>query len=258
MLKSIISFTSRFVPRHYQQVMAAFLLRCIAVFYKGNNFEDPISGKKYRRLLPYGRIQSRQNALAPHSLSLERHRLIWLYLKNCTDFFTHPKRVLHIAPEYCFIKPFKKLSNLDYVTADLISPWADIKMDVQNIPFPENSFDIVICNHVLEHVDDDLKAMSELFRIMKPEGFGIFQVPIDYSINTTLEDKSINTPELREKFYKQRDHVRLYGRDYGQRLQLAGFKVTEDNYINSIPGELVQRYALPDEEILYICKKIHK
>jgi len=255
MLKRLISLASRFIPRHYQQVVVAFLLRSIAIFYKGNKIEDPISGKKYRKILPYGRLQSRPNALAPHSLSLERHRLIWLYLKEKTDFFTSPKRVLHIAPEYCFIKPFKRLKNLDYVTADLISPWADVKLDVQNIPFPDSGFDVVICNHVLEHVDDDRKAMSELLRVMKPEGFGIFQVPLESSIEQTLEDKSINTPELREKHYKQRDHLRLYGKDYGRRLREAGFDVTEDNYVQTLPMDLVERYALPKEEILYICRK---
>jgi len=255
MLKRLISLASRFIPRHYQQVVVAFLLRAIAIFYKGNKIEDPISGKKYRKILPYGRLQSRPNALAPHSLSLERHRLIWLYLKDKTDFFTSAKRVLHIAPEYCFIKPFKKLKNLDYVTADLISPWADVKMDVQNIPFPDCSFDVVICNHVLEHVDDDRKALSELLRVMKPGGFGIFQVPLESSIEQTLEDKSINTPELREKHYKQRDHLRLYGKDYGKRLHEVGFDVTEDNYVQTLPKDLVERYALPKEEILYICRK---
>ncbi|HCT31410.1 MAG TPA: SAM-dependent methyltransferase [Bacteroidales bacterium] len=254
-MKRIISFATRFIPRHYQQIVVALLLRSISIFYKGNKIEDPISGKKYRKILPYGRLQSRPNALAFHSLSLERHRLIWLYLKNKTDFFTAPKRVLHIAPEYCFIKPFKRSSNLDYVTADLISPWADIKLDVQNIPFPDSSFDVVICNHVLEHVDDDKKAMSELLRVMKPGGFGIFQVPLDNSEETTLEDKSINTPELREKFYKQRDHLRLYGRDYGQRLRNIGFEVTEDDFVKTFPASLIQRYALPKDEILYICKK---
>jgi len=256
MVKQVISFASRFIPRHYQQIVAAFMLRTVAIFYRGNVFEDPISGKKYRKLLPYGRLQSRSNALAPHSLSLERHRLMWLYLKNRTDFFTSPKCVLHIAPEFCFIKPFKKLENLDYVTADLISPWADVKMDVQSIPFPDSSFDVVICNHVLEHVDDDMKAMHELYRVMKPGGFGIFQVPLDSSIDATLEDKNINTPELREKFYKQRDHLRLYGRDYGKRLSDAGFEITEDNYVQTLPRELVQKYALPKDEILYICKKV--
>jgi hypothetical protein len=255
MFKRIISLVSRFIPRHYQQLVAAFLLRSIAIFYRGNKIEDPITGKTYRKILPYGRLHSRSNALALHSMSLERHRLIWLYLKNKTDFFTAPKRVLHIAPEFCFIKPFKKSKNLEYITADLISPWADVRLDVQNIPFPDSNFDVVICNHVLEHVDDDRMAMQEMLRVMKPGGFGIFQVPLDSSIENTLEDKSINTPELREKHYKQRDHLRLYGKDYAKRLREVGFEVTEDDYVHTFSNELLERYALPKDEILYICRK---
>lgn len=255
MLKRIIAFTTRFIPRHILQSVAGFFLKIIGFFYSGNKFEDPISGKKYRKLLPYGRTIMRENALAPHSMSLERHRLIWLYLKSKTDFFVNPKKVLHIAPEYCFVKPFKKLKNLEYVTADLNSPWADVKMDVQNIPFEESTFDVVLCNHVLEHVASDTKAMQEILRVLKPGGFAILQVPIDYNIETTLEDEKYNTPELREKYYQQRDHLRLYGRDYAQRLRNVGFAVIEDDFVKTLPKEQVTRYALPFNEILYICKK---
>ncbi len=255
MLHRLISFVSRFIPRHHLQRFSAFLLKLFAIFYKGNRFEDPITGKKYRKLLPYGRIHSRPNALAPHSLSLERHRLMWLFLKERTNFFTDKLSVLHIAPEYCFLKRFKKMGNLSYTTADLISPWAEVKMDVQDMPFEENRFDVIFCNHVLEHVDNDRKAMQELFRVMKPGGFGIFQVPIDLSLEHTLEDKSINTPELREQHYGQRDHLRQYGADYPQRLQEAGFLVAADHFINDLSPEMVLRYALPKDEIIYLCKK---
>jgi ubiquinone/menaquinone biosynthesis C-methylase UbiE len=163
--------------------------------------------------------------------------------------------MLHIAPEYCFIKRFAKLPNLDYTTADLNSPWAKVKLDVQNIPMDSNTFDVILCNHVLEHVPNDLKAMEEMYRVMKPGGFGIFQVPLDTNIDITLEDTSINTPALRELHYGQRDHLRLYGRDYSQRLRRAGFIVTEDNYVNSIPKDLAKRYALPMNEVIYLCVK---
>lgn len=188
-------------------------------------------------------------------MSLERHRLLWLYLKEKTNFFTSNIRFLHIAPEYCFIKRFKKQANLEYITGDLISPWADVKMDVHDIPFDTNSFDAVMCNHVLEHVEDDTKVMREFFRVIKPGGWGIFQVPIDYKRKTTLEDPAINTPELREKHYWQRDHVRLFGLDYADKLRNAGFDVTEDDYIHQLPSEMVQRFALPKDEIIYFCKK---
>lgn len=255
MIKFLISFTTRFIPRHHLQLFAAFGLRTLGMFYRGNRFEDPISGKTYRKLLPYGRTNVRENALAPHSMSLERHRLIWLYLREQTTFFSAPQRVLHIAPEYCFLKLFKKQKNLDYTTADLISPWADVKMDVQAIPFPDSQFDVVICNHVLEHVDSDYKAMQEIHRVLKPGGFAILQVPMDLSMERTLEDPAFNTPELREKHYQQRDHLRLYGRDYGNRLRNAGFIVDENDYVKTLPSNLVERYALPKDEILYVCGK---
>ncbi len=255
MIKFLVSFTTRFIPRHYLQLFAAFALKTLGVFYLGNKFEDPISGIKYRKLLPYGRTKVRENALAPHSMSLERHRLIWLYLREKTSFFTEPQKILHIAPEYCFLKVFKKQRNLDYVTADLISPWADVKMDVQAIPFTDSQFDVVICNHVLEHVDSDFKAMQEIHRVLKPGGFAILQVPMDLSMDKTLENPEYNTPELREQHYQQRDHLRLYGKDYGARLSSAGFVVDENDYVKTLPVNLVERYALPKDEILYVCRK---
>ena len=131
------------------------------------------------KTLPYGRLSSRErNALAPDSMSLERHRLMWLFMKE-KPISSKIIFALHIAPEYCFIKIFKEMKNIDYTTGDLISPWADVKMDVHDIPFEENSFDVVICNHVLEHVEDAHKSNeAEFYRVMKPGGWGIFQVPI--------------------------------------------------------------------------------
>lgn len=189
-------------------------------------------------------------------MSLERHRLLWLYLKERTGFFTDNLKMLHIAPEYCFFKRFKKMENLDYTSADLISPWADVKMDIQDIPFDENTFDVIMCNHVLEHVDDDRKAMDEFYRVMKPGGWGIFQVPVDYTREDTYEDASITDPREREKHYWQSDHLRLYGKNYGEVLAKSGFEVVEENFINDLPKELVERYALPKDEIIYLCKKI--
>ena len=154
-MKYIISLVTRLIPRHYLHHVSHFFLRIFSLFMRGNQFEDPINGYTYRKLLPYGRLRPRENALAPDSISLERHRLIWLYLKEKTNFFSDNLKFLHIAPEYCFIKLFKNQKNLDYTTADLNSPWADVKMDVHDIPFEDNSFDVIMCNHVLEHVQDD-------------------------------------------------------------------------------------------------------
>jgi len=222
---------------------------------RGNNFEDPINGITYRKLLPYGRISPRENALAPDSMSLERHRLLWLYLNQKTNFFKEKLSFLHIAPEYCFLPLFKKQKNLKYTTADLNSPWADIKMDVHDIPFDENTFDVIMCNHVLEHVEDDHKVMSEFHRVMKKGGWGIFQVPIDVNRKETFDDPTITDPKEREKHYWQADHVRLYGNDYGKKLAAVGFEVIEDNFINELSEKEVERYALPKGELIYFCKK---
>ena len=255
-MKIIISIATRLIPRHYLQHVSHIFLRILSLFMRGNKFEDPINGKKYNKLLPYGRLKPRENALAPDSMSLERHRLMWLFLQQKTNFFTEKLKFLHVAPEFCFINLFKKMENLQYITGDLVSPWADVKMDVHDIPFNDNEFDVVICNHVLEHVKDDKKVMKEFYRVMKKGGWGIFQVPIDKNNKQTIEDPNITDPKDRERLYWQSDHLRLYGLDYSKRLQKAGFKVTEDNFINELEQELVNKYALPKNEIIYFCEKI--
>ena len=255
-MKIIISIATRLIPRHYLQHVSHIFLRILSLFMRGNKFEDPINGKKYNKLLPYGRLKPRENALAPDSMSLERHRLMWLFLQQKTNFFTEKLKFLHVAPEFCFINLFKKMENLQYITGDLVSPWADVKMDVHNIPFNDNEFDVVICNHVLEHVKDDKKVMEEFYRVMKKGGWGIFQVPIDKNNKQTIEDPNITDPKDRERLYWQSDHLRLYGLDYSKRLQKAGFKVTESNFINELEQELVNKYALPKDEIIYFCEKI--
>lgn len=257
-MKTLIKIFSRYIPRHIQQRFAHIILIILSPLYRGKIFEDPIDGKTYRKLLPYGQLNVRKNALAPLSMSLERHRLIWLYLKEKTNFFSENQRMLHVAPEYCFLRKFKKQINLDYVTGDLISPWADVKMDVRDIPFDDNEFDVAMCNHVFEHVDEDHLAMTEFLRVLKPGGWAIFQVPIDITRDETYEDASITDPKEREKEFWQHDHVRLYGNDYGKRLAKAGFEVEENDYIKEIGDELAIRYALPMGEKLYICRKPQK
>ena len=146
-MKKIISLFLRYVPRRYLQLFSHFAARSLSLFYTGNKVECPVCGHHYRKFLPYGRVSSRSNALCPNCLSLERHRLMYLYLKHKTGFFTDKLKVLHIAPELCFLKMFDALPNLEYITADLESPWAKVRMNVQDIPFPDNTFDVIICNH---------------------------------------------------------------------------------------------------------------
>ena len=254
-MKQLISFLLRRVPRKYLQLVSHYGLRVAALFYKGNNVQCPVCDSTFRKFLPYGR-QSRENALCPSCLALERHRLIWLYLRDRTDFFTKERKMLHIAPELCFIDRFEKLDNLDYITGDIESPLAKVKMDIHEIPFEENTFDVIFCNHVLEHVDSDIKAMQEMRRVLKPGGWAILQVPFFYPLeDETFEDKSITSPAEREKVFGQDDHVRMYGKDYAKRLASAGFKVVEEKMVMELPKEEVKRYALPQDEIIYRVEK---
>jgi len=254
-MKHIISFVLRKIPRRYIQYVSHYVLKIVAVFYYGNNVQCPIDGRTYRKFLPYGRLESRSNALCPSSLSLERHRLMWLFLQERTNFFSASQKLLHIAPELCFMKIFEELENIDYVTADIESPLAKVKMDVHNIPFGEGTFDVVLCNHVMEHVEDDLKAMSEIHRVLKRGGWAFIQSPVYMDLKKTLEDPSITDPLERERIYGQNDHMRKYGRDYGERLKMAGFKVTEDHFLDELDEKVRIRYALPSEEIIYFCEK---
>ena len=237
-------------------IQFSYLVRPIlATWLKGDRYTDPIDGKSFRKFLPYGYGEQRPNVLSPSTLSLERHRLMWLYLKNESDFFKKPLKVLHMAPEQCFLPRFKKLENLDYTTADLYAPLVDVKADILDLPFADGEFDVIFCNHVLEHIEDDKKAMSELFRVMKSGGFGIFQIPQDLERQLTYEDFSIKDPKERAIHFGQYDHVRVYGRDYFERLRSAGFMVEELNYASTLNPEVVDKFRLAQDEILPVCRK---
>ena len=150
------------IPRPYL-IKVSYLIRpALSFWLSGDTYTDPIDGKSFRTFLPYGYGTQRPNVLSPSTLSLERHRLLWLYLKNETDFFTSPKKVLHMAPEQCFLPLFKKMKNLDYTTADLYAPKVDVKADILDLPFEDNNFDLIFCNHVLEHIEDDVQVFKNL------------------------------------------------------------------------------------------------
>lgn len=242
------------IPRPLLIKLSYVVRPFIAFYLRGKNYTDPIDGKSFRKFLPYGYGTQRSNVLSPSTLSLERHRLLWLYLNDETDFFTQPKKVLHMAPEQCFLKRFKKL-NHEYITADLYSPIADVKADITDLPFEDNSFDVIFCNHVLEHIPDDTKAMQELYRVMKKGGMGILQIPQDLNRETTFEDDSITDPKERAKIFGQYDHVRVYGRDYFDKLRSIGFNVEEVDYTQKLSTELADKYRLMKGEILPVVFK---
>lgn len=227
----------------------------IDLYYRGNGFVDPINGKSYRKFLPYGYVNIRKNALSPGTLSLERHRLLWLYLQQETDFFKLNIKLLHIAPEQAFYKRFKKMKNIEYITTDLYSPLADVKADITDLPFAANTFDVIFCNHVLEHIHDDNKAMTELYRVLKPGGWGILQIPLDRQRATTFADDSITDPSERTKIFGQYDHVRIYGMDYFDKLSAVGFKTEAIDFTRNMSLEEIKKYGLAVGELLPVVYK---
>jgi len=254
-MKKLFKFILNAIPRPILIRLSYVARPIIASVLSGSKFTDPIDGKSFRKFLPYGYGKQRDNVLSPSTLSLERHRLLWLYLKNETDFFTAPKKVLHFAPEQAFYKLFRNQKNLDYTTTDLYSPLADVKADICNLPFADNEYDLILCNHVLEHIPDDTKAMQELYRVMKPGGMGIFQIPQDLTREKTFEDNSITDAKKRAEIFGQYDHVRVYGRDYFDKLRSIGFTVVEEDYTRKIAAELVEKYCLAPGEIIPVVFK---
>ncbi|WP_407556167.1 class I SAM-dependent methyltransferase [Winogradskyella sp. 4-2091] len=256
-MKSVFKFFLNFIPRPLLIRLSYLIKPVLALILKGNKYTDPIDEKSFKSFLPYGYGQQRPNVLSPSTLSLERHRLLWLYLNNETDFFKANKKVLHFAPEQCFLKRFKKLKNLDYTTTDLLSPIADVKADICDLPFEDNSYDVILCNHVLEHIQDDTKAIQELYRVMKPGGYGIFQIPQDLNRAETFEDDNITDKAERAKIFGQYDHVRVYGRDYFDKLRSIGFKVEEVDYTTQLSQGDIDKFRLAEGEIIPVVFKLN-
>jgi SAM-dependent methyltransferase len=212
------------------------------IFFKGTKFTDPINNKSYSYFFPYGYNKQRKNALCPGTFSLERHRLLWLYLKKETDFFNSNNKILHFAPEQCFHKFFKSFFK-NYTTTDLNSPIVDIKADICNLPFNDNSFDYE-------------KAMKEIYRVLNKNGIAILQVPIDINNNYTHEGRDIDNKQDRNKLFGQYDHLRMYGLDYFKKLKNIGFKVKNENYLSNISQDEKDKYSLHNAGSIPVCIKV--
>ena len=259
-MKHLIKYILNLVPRTLLQRVAEWAVPILGLFYLGEGKECPICGARRRKFLPYGYVTSRENALCPRCLSLERHRLLWLWLVRESDLGRGAMalpRMLHIAPEVTLMRRFRKMYGSApelYVTADLESPLADIHFDVQNIPLEDGSFDVVICNHILEHVEDDRRAMRELYRILRPNGWGVVLSPVERDREHTFEDDSITDRDERTRIFGQYDHRRIYGRDYAERLREAGFDVMVVSDYNSFTPAEQSLYALTDEDLYIVYK----
>ena len=260
-MKHLIKLILNLIPRPVLQRVAGWIVPVVGLLYLGKGKQCPLCGCQRRKFLPYGYVTPRENALCPNCLSLERHRLLWLWLVRESDIgrgaMALPK-MLHIAPEVALMRKFKKMyaSTPDrYVTADLESPLADMHFDVQQIPLEAESFDAIICNHIMEHVEDDGKALRELYRIMRRGGWGVILSPVELEREKTFEDDTITDPAERTRIFGQYDHRRIYGRDYAARLREAGFEVYDIDYKNELSKAEQELYALPADHLYIVCKQ---
>lgn len=216
----------------------------------------PVCRSHLSAFMPWGSPEPRPEVYCPVCTSHERHRLIFLYFASRPELFARPRlRLLHVAPEEALAQYFRGKPNVDYLSGDLESPDAMVHFDLTCLPFAADSFDAIYCSHVLEHIPNDRTAMAELYRILRPGGWAILQVPLDIGRYETWEDWSVQSPEARERAFGQRDHVRLYGLDYADRLRSAGFDLTVDTFVRKLPPADVQRYGLVPHEDVYFCKK---
>ncbi len=224
----------------------------------GQNCYCPVcrqSVDKFLHFASFGR-KGRANAQCPYCDSLERHRLLWLYFEKKTNLLEPPrKKMLHIAPEKGIEKRLANHPAIDYLSGDLESPWhqAMVKMDITRIKYADNTFDVVYCSDVLEHIPKDRKAISELYRVLRPGGWAILNVPIIRE--ETLEDPSIKSPEERQRHYGHRLHVRAYGKDYKDRLEQAGFSVKVDPFFDEFDKAAQKRYGLRRLDVYYCVKE---
>ncbi len=243
------------IPKRFLRIAGLYFTRASAVANSGDKVHCPCCDKSFDHFLSYG-FNPRPNALCPWCLSLERHRLLWLYLEERTNIFTDQVSLLHVAPEHMLQERLKACGNIDYLSADIEMPNAMVQMDITDIQYPDNSFDIVLCNHVLEHIRDDHKAMSELYRVMKPGGWAVLQTPVDHNAQHTIEDLETDDPKVMKAKFGQEDHVRTYGLDKKDRLEAVGFRVTVDPYVKNLAPEVVQWYGLMASEDIYFCEKL--
>jgi SAM-dependent methyltransferase len=226
--------------------------------FRGNNVYCACCGCSFRAFAPFG-VPRSPNRICLQCDSLERHRLLWMFLEKRTDLFTTPCRLLHVAPEKVFFNKFKRTASIDYYPADLFPrdyPAGTKLLDLLDPGIPVHSFDVIICNHVFQYIVEDRKAIKNVYHMLKPGGWAILQVPIDISREESLEDYAITNPRDRERVYGLSEHVRWYGRDYASRLQEAGFQVEMLDFIGEFSQEETARYGFWKGEKIFYCKKV--
>jgi SAM-dependent methyltransferase len=216
--------------------------------FRGEARECPLCGGRFSRFMTFKRSGwITEDARCPRCSSLARQRVLWLYIERETNLLSRPIRVLHIAPDVAFYRRLSSVPSVDYVTGDIRrSPMVKQRVDVTQIPFPDASFDALLCSHVLEHVPDDRRALREFRRVLRADGMALLQHPVDDD-PVTEEDPTVADPEQRRNRWGQSDHVRAYGHDYVQRLREAGFEVEFRAYQDELPESVVERCGLRDD-----------
>jgi len=239
------------------------------VAHFGFKYRCPFCRSSVRAFLPFGlpfpvlrekRVVGggfRENALCPVCFAIDRHRLLYLYLRNKTDIFSVPTKLLHVAPEPRIADVLRAGGNVQYVSADLLPENVMVQMDITAIQYPDNSFDAIICNHVLGNIADDGLAFREIMRTLRPGGWAILQVPISKTLKRTYEDFSITTAEGREQAFGEAHQLRIYAEDYKDRLEAAGFLVDVFNWTDEPEnfGGANNLYALNTAESVYRVRK---
>jgi SAM-dependent methyltransferase len=247
--------TRRLVPHRYRPLLRRWYNELSWWVYAGDAVACNCCGGRFRRFRSWSDSKNMLQPMCPRCGSLGRHRVDWLFLSKRTDLLDRTIRLLHVAPEPALQRCFELLPNVSYLSADYDSALAMEQMDITDIEYPDESFDAIVCNHVLEHVEDDLGAMRELCRVLRPDGWALLQVPVDASRAVTFEDSGVTNPRERVRVFGQHDHVRIYGSDYADRLARAGFAVAVHDVVSTVPESDVHELGLDARETIYFCRR---
>ena len=233
------------------------ITKLFSILYFGNKFKCNCCKRSFRKFMSKGAVKVRENAVCPYCMSLERTRLLQFYLENETSIFKGGKSVLHFAPEHTLLKQLKKINHSLYIPCDIDPNLGEYEVDITNIPFPENTFDYIICLHVLGFVNNEKKAIEEIKRVLKPKGTAIIMTLIDWNLKTTLESPDIITEAQKLEHYTEPDASRLHGADFKEKLISFGISTEQIDYRQKLGLEICQKYSLGngEREMIFKCTK---
>ena len=251
---TIKKYIKKILPQSIIRFLKNIILKYYSLSATGSEFHCPVCKNDLSKFVKFG-IDTINELHCPFCGSLGRERLLWLIIENRTLITKSPCSLLEIAPVECFMKNFSSIQNLKYMSGDLNSSLAMVKLDITEMPIDDSSFDYVICSHVLEHVPDDHKAITELARVIKPSGTLFILNPVDFDRENTFEDFSITDPKERLLYFGQEDHVRIYGKDYISRLEAGGLNVNISDYPSTLSEINARRYGISTDEIIFECYK---